>query len=364
MLTYKRLTAQSEFDCAICQWSFTLIALNRHLDKGCSETDPEPSLAERGIESKRSEDAAALNGNGHLSAKAKNKNPQMWFTRRGEAPESSSSSSLQHKSSSVETPLKGVGGSTSRAASIDPKGKAHQSRTTPSINGTGRNSERAEATTAHPVSRQTQPSEEPKRLIRPVYHLKKDRDLKGLLTEFELSTVGTKEKLVDRHSQWINLYNGNLDASEANRKSNSQLKKELEAWERTQSSSNARSGGGSNSNKASVTDKISEQQLNSWVRDHREHFTDLTKMAIKTALKNRRVKSAETKTAGAEAPEKTLDAAAQEPPQEPEHRADADGEEPTRAHGAGVRVAGAVGDLTHEKDEFPGFPALPADWNY
>lgn len=47
---------------------------------------------------------------------------------------------------------------------------------------------------------------------------------------------GTKDKLVERHRQWVNLYNANLDAAPQNRESVAALKKILRQWEQSQDS--------------------------------------------------------------------------------------------------------------------------------
>lgn len=74
-----------------------------------------------------------------------------------------------------------------------------------------------------------------KRLIRPQYNLKSERDLRKLLDDAGLPTSGDREKMVERHRQWINIWNANLDSTKA-RRSAVQLRKDLAAWERTKTS--------------------------------------------------------------------------------------------------------------------------------
>ncbi|WFD31348.1 hypothetical protein MSPP1_002383 [Malassezia sp. CBS 17886] len=73
-----------------------------------------------------------------------------------------------------------------------------------------------------------------KRLTRPQYNLTSEKDLRKMLQGFGLSATGSRDRLRDRHRQWVNLYNANLDASPAQRESLPKLRKQLEAWERAQ----------------------------------------------------------------------------------------------------------------------------------
>ncbi|KAJ1573601.1 hypothetical protein NDA11_007534 [Ustilago hordei] len=74
-----------------------------------------------------------------------------------------------------------------------------------------------------------------KRLVRPQYNLKSERELRKLLQDAALPTNGDKEKMVQRHRQWVNIWNANLDSTNA-RRSALQLRQELAAWERTKAS--------------------------------------------------------------------------------------------------------------------------------
>lgn len=90
-----------------------------------------------------------------------------------------------------------------------------------------------------------------KRRARPQYHLKSDRDLRTLLSEAELPTTGDRETVINRHRQWINLWNANLDSTKA-RKSAAQLRKELAQWEKLRTGAKDHSA-------------IVERQKTSWV---------------------------------------------------------------------------------------------------
>ncbi|SYW85815.1 related to postreplication repair protein uvsH/nuvA [Ustilago bromivora] len=74
-----------------------------------------------------------------------------------------------------------------------------------------------------------------KRLVRPQYNLKSERELRKLLQDASLPTNGDREKMVQRHRQWLNIWNANLDSTNA-RRSLPQLRQELAAWERTKAS--------------------------------------------------------------------------------------------------------------------------------
>ncbi|EPQ29313.1 uncharacterized protein PFL1_03068 [Pseudozyma flocculosa PF-1] len=116
------------------------------------------------------------------------------------------------------------------------------------------------------------PAATAKRLHRPQYQLKSERDLRKLLESLGLPTTGDKEKLAERHRQYVNLYNANLDAAPANRRSEGKLRRELLEWER------ARDAKGS-----AITDKKSS----SWLADNKAQYNDLIAQARETAMRDR-----------------------------------------------------------------------------
>lgn len=62
-----------------------------------------------------------------------------------------------------------------------------------------------------------------------------------LLTQTHgLSTTGQRDRLVERHRQWVNLYNANLDAAPALREPVSSLRRQLQVWERALDSDSAK----------------------------------------------------------------------------------------------------------------------------
>lgn len=74
-----------------------------------------------------------------------------------------------------------------------------------------------------------------KRLVRPQYNLRTERELRKLLEDAGLPSNGDREKMVERHRQWVNIWNANLDSTKA-RRNVPQLRKDLAAWERTKAS--------------------------------------------------------------------------------------------------------------------------------
>ncbi|KAL5533382.1 RAD18 [Sanghuangporus sanghuang] len=69
------------------------------------------------------------------------------------------------------------------------------------------------------------------RIPKPSYKLLKDKKLREMLAEYQLSTSGAREQLIARHTQFVLLYNSNLDRTERLRKSLSELRNELKGWE-------------------------------------------------------------------------------------------------------------------------------------
>lgn len=117
-----------------------------------------------------------------------------------------------------------------------------------------------------------------KRLVRPQYNLKSERDLRKLLDDAGLPTSGDREKLVERHRQWINIWNANLDSTKA-RRSAAQLRKDLAAWERTKTSAKDHS--------AHV-----DRQKTTWIKTNKSQFDDLIQKAKMGAIKDKKLRDA------------------------------------------------------------------------
>ena len=115
-----------------------------------------------------------------------------------------------------------------------------------------------------------------KRLVRPQYNLRSERELRKLLDEAGLPTSGDREKMVERHRQWINIWNANLDSTKA-RRSAAQLRRDIIAWERT---------------KASAKDHHThvDRQRTTWVKSNKSQFDDLIQKAKLGALKDKKLR--------------------------------------------------------------------------
>ncbi|PKI83939.1 Rad18p [Malassezia vespertilionis] len=109
-----------------------------------------------------------------------------------------------------------------------------------------------------------------KRLTRPQYQLKSERDLRKMLAVLDLPVHGSKERLIERHRQWVNLYNANLDASAAHRESASKLRRQLSAWDRAQDEA------ASHHKERLVTNG---RQYKTWLNTHRSQYHVLTAQA-------------------------------------------------------------------------------------
>ena len=99
--------------------------------------------------------------------------------------------------------------------------------------------------------------------------------MRKMLDEYRLATTGAKERLVERHRQWVTLFNANLDASEAAQKSELRLRKDLAEWERGQEEGQR---------KGRV---MTQERARTWEEDNREHFRALEKRARESHLKNK-----------------------------------------------------------------------------
>ncbi|WFD45804.1 RING-type E3 ubiquitin transferase [Malassezia furfur] len=125
----------------------------------------------------------------------------------------------------------------------------------------------------NPSSASPSPAPDPfvhaKRLTRPQYQLKSERDLRKMLGSLGLPTQGPKDRLIERHRQWVNVYNANLDAAPANRESLERLRRNLIAWDKNQDEASAH-----------AKDKVAtEKQYRSWLHTHRSQYADLAAKA-------------------------------------------------------------------------------------
>lgn len=102
----------------------------------------------------------------------------------------------------------------------------------------------------------------------------------------ELPASGTKDRLIDRHRHWVNLYNANLDAAPALRASISSLRKQLRQWERAQDESLC--------SKTITTEK----QAQSWLKANQDTYASLAAQARATLHASETKYSADPSTGG------------------------------------------------------------------
>jgi E3 ubiquitin-protein ligase RAD18 len=113
------------------------------------------------------------------------------------------------------------------------------------------------------------------KLPRPNYSVMKEADIRKMLSEFQLSKVGSRDRVIERHRQWVTLYNANLDASEHVQKTDMQLRRELAEWDKAFDESQ-RKVKTMTSEAARVYEEANESQ-----------FSDLIKKARETHAKNK-----------------------------------------------------------------------------
>lgn len=70
------------------------------------------------------------------------------------------------------------------------------------------------------------------KLPRPNYNVMKEAEIRKMLVDLQLSKNGSKDRVIERHRQWVTLYNANLDASPKVQKTDLQLRRELAEWDR------------------------------------------------------------------------------------------------------------------------------------
>ncbi|KAL1744206.1 hypothetical protein HDZ31DRAFT_39179 [Schizophyllum fasciatum] len=97
------------------------------------------------------------------------------------------------------------------------------------------------------------------------YDTLKDKKIRELLANEKLPTTGERETCVARHKKWVMLFNANLDRSAANRKSRSQLQKELKKWEEDI--------------KPRSSKKLAVENAEAYVRNHNDDFKRLVEQA-------------------------------------------------------------------------------------
>lgn len=116
----------------------------------------------------------------------------------------------------------------------------------------------------------------PERLPQLHYSMVKDNILRKKLADLGLSTGGTRQQLEKRYTEWVTLWNANCDATKP--KGKSELKRELDIWERTQGS---RAGGSKQDSGAQIREKDFDGQA--WSSMHGDTFRQLIANARKKA---------------------------------------------------------------------------------
>jgi E3 ubiquitin-protein ligase RAD18 len=104
------------------------------------------------------------------------------------------------------------------------------------------------------------------------YNFLKDRDLKKKLQEQGIPAFGSRQLLMRRYTQWVDIFNANLDSPRP--RSNRELLKELDTWERTQ-------GGHAPNQGQVVPTGVMKKDFDGaeWSGKHRSHFDDLVAKA-------------------------------------------------------------------------------------
>ena len=126
----------------------------------------------------------------------------------------------------------------------------------------------------HPVkSQQGQRTASPaKHLPHLNYSLLKDGPLKKKLQELGIPTWGNRQLLVRRHTQWVDIYNANSDSPRP--KTERQLLKDLDVWERTQG---GHAPGQGQTGPVGVMRKDFDGE--EWTGKHKDQFSDLIAQA-------------------------------------------------------------------------------------
>ena len=118
-------------------------------------------------------------------------------------------------------------------------------------------------TSLRPHSRKAYPD----RLPSLNYSILNESQLRKKLGSLGISTAGSKQLLMRRHTEWANIVNANCDSS--NPRSKERLLRDLEIWERSQGGGGASSAQGSSSVMSKDFDK------EAYKSDHKENFNEL-----------------------------------------------------------------------------------------
>ncbi|KAL8782513.1 MAG: hypothetical protein Q9213_005316 [Squamulea squamosa] len=117
----------------------------------------------------------------------------------------------------------------------------------------------------------------PERLPQLNYSLLKDVALRKKLSELGIPSTGTRQLLIRRHAEWINIVNANADSSRP--KSKREMLRELDIWDRSTGRSIASGGNDLNS-----TGSIMRKDFDgaAWSANHNSDFQELISKARST----------------------------------------------------------------------------------
>jgi E3 ubiquitin-protein ligase RAD18 len=122
----------------------------------------------------------------------------------------------------------------------------------------------------------TKPAIRPERLPHPHYSGLKDTALRKKLADQGIASSGSRQLMERRYTEWVTLWNANCDAKSP--KGKSELKRELDVWERTQGGK-ANSAGKDQIIGAQIKDKDFDGKA--WAAKNDDAFRDLIAKARK-----------------------------------------------------------------------------------
>lgn len=119
----------------------------------------------------------------------------------------------------------------------------------------------------------------PDRLPQINYSLLKDTALRKKLAELGIPNAGSRNLLIRRHAEWVNIVNANADSSRP--KTKREMLRELDIWDR----STGRSIANNSSDQGAVGSVMNKQfDGTAWSLSHSSEFQDLISKARKTNI--------------------------------------------------------------------------------
>ncbi|KAI4205434.1 MAG: hypothetical protein LQ350_000477 [Teloschistes chrysophthalmus] len=117
----------------------------------------------------------------------------------------------------------------------------------------------------------------PERLPHINYYVLKDNVLRKKLAELGIPNTGSKNLLIRRHTEWVNIVNANADSSRP--KTKREMLRELDMWDR----STGRSIANNSSDQGGVGSVMNKHfDGTAWSQNHSSDFQDLISKARKT----------------------------------------------------------------------------------